>query len=111
MNEFLASGRYVDSAHPAVVGFTKKHSSGKTPTERAVSLYYAVRDEIRYNPFLDFSKAAAYRASAVLEANEGFARGRLLGRDRWERGKVDHPAITRFRGGTRGAARSPRGRA
>ena len=44
--------------------------------ERAVSLYYAVRDGIRYNPFLDFSTRGCFRASACLEAGEGFCVGK-----------------------------------
>jgi transglutaminase-like putative cysteine protease len=76
MNEFLRPGRYIDSAHPAVVAFAEKHSSGGGERERAVSLYYAVRDAIRYNPFLDFSKDDTYRASACLAAGEGFCVGK-----------------------------------
>jgi len=76
MNEFLASGRYVDSAHPAVISFSEKNAKGKNPLERAVSLYYAVRDAIRYNPFLDFSREASYRASQCIAAGEGFCIGK-----------------------------------
>ncbi|MBI1942300.1 MAG: transglutaminase family protein [Betaproteobacteria bacterium] len=76
MNEFLAPGRYVDSAHPAVVDFCQKNSQGKDARERAVSLYYAVRDRIRYNPFLDFSTDAPFRASQCLVAGEGFCVGK-----------------------------------
>ena len=61
---------------PLVVAFAKKHVKGKDERERAVSLYYAVRDEIRYNPFLDFSDPEVFRASAVLEAGEGFCVGK-----------------------------------
>ena len=76
MNEFLAPGRYVDSDHPAVVAFARDHSSGKTDLEKAVSLYYAVRDSIRYNPFLDFSVDAVFRGSHCLETGEGFCIGK-----------------------------------
>jgi transglutaminase-like putative cysteine protease len=76
MNEYLSAGRYIDSAHPAIAAFSKNHSNGKTEQERAVSLYYAVRDKIRYNPFLDFSKREVFRASAVLEAGQGFCVGK-----------------------------------
>jgi transglutaminase-like putative cysteine protease len=76
MTPYLSAGRYVDSAHPAVVAFSNKHSSGSSERERAISLYYAVRDEIRYNPFLDFSDPQVFRASAVLEAGEGFCVGK-----------------------------------
>ncbi|HWV89739.1 MAG TPA: transglutaminase family protein [Burkholderiales bacterium] len=76
MTPYLSAGRYVDSAHPAVLAFSKKYSSGTSERERAISLYYAVRDEIRYNPFLDFSDPEVFRASAVLEAGEGFCVGK-----------------------------------
>ena len=76
MSEYLLPGRFVDSAHPAVVGFSTRNVDGRTERERAVSLYYAVRDQIRYNPFLDFTRSDAFRASAVLEAGQGFCIGK-----------------------------------
>jgi len=76
MNQYLQPGRYVDSDHPAVLEFSEKNSSGNSHRDRAVSLYYAVRDAIRYNPFLDFSRPEAFQASAVLHAGEGFCVGK-----------------------------------
>src|SRR5207249_8423046 len=38
--------------------------------------YYAVRDQIRYNPFLDFSNAEVFKASSVLDAEQGFCVGK-----------------------------------
>jgi len=76
MTEYLAPGRFIDSAHPAVSAFAKKHARGNGERERAVSLYYGVRDEIRYNPFLDFRDREVFRASAVLEAGQGFCVGK-----------------------------------
>lgn len=76
MNAFLSAGRYVDSDHPAVVEFARKHVKGASDLERAVSLYYAVRDGIRYNPFLDFSQDTAFRGSKCLETGEGFCIGK-----------------------------------
>jgi transglutaminase-like putative cysteine protease len=76
MKEYLAPGQFIDSSHTAVVEFSRRNSSGNSPRERAVSLYYAVRDRIRYNPFLDFSDAKVFKASAVLEADQGFCVGK-----------------------------------
>jgi transglutaminase-like putative cysteine protease len=76
MSEYLSSGRYIDSVHPAVQAFSEENVSGDSERERAVTLYYAVRDKIRYNPFLDFRKNDVFRASAVLEAGEGFCIGK-----------------------------------
>ena len=76
MNPFLAPGRFVDSDHPAVVAFVREHAKGATPRERAVALYYAVRDGVRYNPFLDYSREDAFRGSHCLAAGEGFCIGK-----------------------------------
>ncbi len=76
MKPYLEPGRYVDSAHPAVADFSRKNASGRSERERAVSLYYAVRDAVPYNPFLDFSDPDVFKASAVLEANQGFCVGK-----------------------------------
>jgi len=76
MSDYLRAGRYVDSAHPAIVAFSREHSNGRSERERAVALYYAVRDKVRYNPFLDFTKTDVFRASAVLEAGQGFCIGK-----------------------------------
>jgi transglutaminase-like putative cysteine protease len=76
MSQYLSSARYIDSAHPSVAAFSRKHARGEGEREKAVSLYYAVRDGIRYNPFLDFSRPEAFQASAVLGAGEGFCIGK-----------------------------------
>jgi transglutaminase-like putative cysteine protease len=72
MNEYLKPGRFVDSDHLAVVDFSKTHASGRTDRERAVSLYYAVRDRIRYNPFQNFTVDDTYRASVCIERSSGW---------------------------------------
>jgi transglutaminase-like putative cysteine protease len=72
MNDYLKPGRFVDSAHPAVAAFSEKHAVGKTEREKAVSLYYAIRDRIRYNPFQNFMVDDTYRASACLESGVGW---------------------------------------
>jgi len=76
MKEYLQAARYIDSDHPAVIAFARKNSSGKSDQERAVALYYAVRDGIRYNPFLDFSKDETFQASRCITAGEGFCIGK-----------------------------------
>jgi transglutaminase-like putative cysteine protease len=76
MNEYLAPGRYIDSDHPDVIAFAKKNLTGNKAIDQAVALYYAVRDLIRYNPFLDFSSDAPFRASQCLASGEGFCVGK-----------------------------------
>ena len=41
MNGFLKPGRFVDSAHPAVVAFARENAAaGLSVREKAVALYY-----------------------------------------------------------------------
>lgn len=74
--DYLASGEYIDSAHPAVAAFAAEHAQGANDLERGISLYYAVRDLVRYNPFLDFTVPSAYRASDCITSGEGFCVGK-----------------------------------
>lgn len=68
----LAPTELVDSGHPEVRAFAERHARGATPREQAVSLYYAVRDGFRYDPYrLDLS-ADGMRASAVLSLGYGW---------------------------------------
>ena len=72
MNQYLQPGRFIDSAHPAVIAFARQHAAGANDSARAVSLYYAVRDSIRYNPFQNFMADDTYRASVSLEQHLGW---------------------------------------
>ena len=49
---YLGSSAIVDANHPNVTEFAKSRSTGhKDPRAKAVALYYAVRDELRYDPY------------------------------------------------------------
>jgi transglutaminase-like putative cysteine protease len=67
----LAPTALIDSDHPAVIAFAQR-ATGATPRERAVSLYYLVRDEFRYDPYHIDLSVAGMRASRVLEAGYGW---------------------------------------
>jgi transglutaminase-like putative cysteine protease len=76
MNEYRSSARYIDSAHPQVQRFSRENARGASERERTINLYYAVRDQVRYNPFLDFSRPEVFRASSVLKSGQGFCIGK-----------------------------------
>jgi transglutaminase-like putative cysteine protease len=68
----LAATPLVDSDHPAVAEFALTHAVGGSDRERAVALYYAVRDGFRYDPYrVDFTPAGM-RASTVLATGIGW---------------------------------------
>ena len=66
MNEYLNPGPMTDSTHPAVVAFATAHARGDSALERAVSLYYAVRDQVRYDPYNVQLTEVAFCASTTL---------------------------------------------
>lgn len=73
MNEYLIPTRFINSDHPEVVKFAQSRTeTSKTEQEKAVDLYYAVRDEILYSPYdikLDPDKISA---SITLEKKVGY---------------------------------------
>jgi transglutaminase-like putative cysteine protease len=72
MNEYLQPGSFIDSAHPRVAAFAKEHARGSDDREKAIALYYAVRDAVRYHPFQNFTLDETYRASVCLERGSGW---------------------------------------
>jgi transglutaminase-like putative cysteine protease len=93
-SEHLSPGRYIDSDHPEVVAFSVRVAGEPRPDhgkrrpehrkttgpatasgedrERAVALYYAVRDEFRYEPYHIDLNPEAMKASALLDRGYGF---------------------------------------
>jgi transglutaminase-like putative cysteine protease len=71
--EFLAATYFLDFDTPAVAQFADRACTGiGAAQQRAVALYYAVRDSIRYDAYrIDFSREG-FRASRALEDGYGF---------------------------------------
>ena len=69
---WLAATRCIDSDHPAVQAFAQQHAQGATPTGRAVALYRAVRDGIRYDPYRIDLSAQGMKASTALAQGHGW---------------------------------------
>jgi transglutaminase-like putative cysteine protease len=63
---YLAPNRFVDSDHPAVIAHAQEHGVGATARDRAVALYYAIRDGFRYNPWNVKFSAEHFIASHLL---------------------------------------------
>ena len=67
----LAPTLLIDSDHPAVLEFSRR-ATGADARERAVSLYYLVRDGFRYDPYRIDLTPGGMRASRVLEVGYGW---------------------------------------
>lgn len=73
-NEYLLPTGIIDSDHEDVNQFALEivGTQARDPVEKAVKLYYAVRDNIRYDPYHPFHLPEHYRASNVLRNGRGF---------------------------------------
>ncbi len=70
---YLQPTPILDAQHPSVRSFAREAVAGSTePVEKAVLLFYAVRDGIWYDPYTPFYRPEHYRASRTLAAGRGF---------------------------------------
>jgi len=69
----LAATDCINHAHPAVQAFVAAYDEPTaTPRERAVALYYAVRDRIRYDPYFIHLSAVGLSASTCATSGRGW---------------------------------------
>jgi transglutaminase-like putative cysteine protease len=69
----LAATDLLDFHHPAVQAFVAQAGANRgSYIERAVALFYAARDRIRYDPYQISGAPADYRASSVALAGHGW---------------------------------------
>jgi transglutaminase-like putative cysteine protease len=73
MDQYLRSTPFVDWETREVYEYARGHAGGAAgPVEKAVKLYYAVRDEVRYDPYdLDLT-VEGMRASTTLMRRRGW---------------------------------------
>jgi transglutaminase-like putative cysteine protease len=70
---YLTPTAIIDSDHPAIIDYAAQTAGDATDiTGQAVRLYYAVRDQIWYDPYYPFYLPEHYRASNVLKSGRGF---------------------------------------
>ncbi len=62
----------IDSNHPSIGAFTQQHAQGSDDRQRAVALYYAVRDGFRYDPYRIDLSPLGMTASTVLATGYGW---------------------------------------
>jgi transglutaminase-like putative cysteine protease len=69
----LAPAWFVDSDAPNVRAFADRVTAGRgTPTDKAIALFDAVRDEFWYDPFCLTTDPDAYRASRIVEQDHNW---------------------------------------
>jgi len=74
VDDYLRPGVFIDSDHPSVKAFTDKVLEDCAPAaiDRAVALYYAVRDGLRYDPYSMDMDGANFTASHIVSQKAAF---------------------------------------
>ena len=71
--DYLQPTEFIDSDSPLVRDFATKAVAGApSPREKAVKLYYAVRDGIYYDPYRIEHTREGFKASAILAKGYGY---------------------------------------
>jgi transglutaminase-like putative cysteine protease len=74
---YLSPAEYIDNDHEAVRAKAAAVAGGVAdPVERSRRLYAAVRDGIRYDPYVDYTDRETYRASSVLAQGQAYCVGK-----------------------------------
>ncbi len=77
MAQFLAAGVFIDSDSPQIIAFVKQTIEGVNgPTAAVLRLFSTIRDNITYDPYLNYADPATYRASSVLARSRAFCIGK-----------------------------------
>ncbi|MBS3809904.1 MAG: transglutaminase family protein [Desulfobacterales bacterium] len=73
MRQYLQPTAFIDFDQPEVASYAEKNA-GRTqnPVKKAVNLYYAVRDDIFYDPYAINLTVEGLRASTTLEKGRGW---------------------------------------
>lgn len=72
--KFLSPTEIIDCDHPKIIEYANESvkNAEDDPVEKAVKIYYAVRDNIWYDPYYPFFLTEHYRASNILKSGRGF---------------------------------------
>jgi len=74
---YLSPAEFIDSDHDGVRAKAQQTAGSVSDrAEQARLLYRAVRDEIRYDPYIDYTDPETYRASSVLAKGHGYCVGK-----------------------------------
>lgn len=72
-SRYLSPGEFVDSDHPAIIAYAARVAGQSgSKLEKVLRLFYAVRDDIYYDPYLPMGRKESYRASDCLLSRRGW---------------------------------------
>lgn len=72
-SEYLKPGRFIESQDPVVIAFARDLAGeAASDTEKALKLFYALRDDVLDDPYMPLDDPKSYSAKAALESGRGW---------------------------------------
>lgn len=72
-SEYLKPGEFIESEDPAIIAFAEEAiGDAADDVEKALKLFYAVRDGLLYDPYLPLDDPKSYSAKVALETGRGW---------------------------------------
>jgi transglutaminase-like putative cysteine protease len=73
MQPFLDKTLYFDIDDPELISFSDRYvQEGMTPKQKAIALYYGVRDSIGYNPYTFSPLEESFKASHCVVQSQSY---------------------------------------
>ena len=73
IQNYLQASVEIDCDHPSIIELNQRLTQDcNTASDKAVKLFYYVRDECHYNMYATTGERAAYRSSTILESGQGW---------------------------------------
>jgi transglutaminase-like putative cysteine protease len=73
LSEYLTPTYYINSDHPSIKQFVADTLNNESDqVQQAIALYYAVRDQFRYDPYSFSMEKSAFQASFILSKGHGW---------------------------------------
>lgn len=70
---YLMPSTYIDSDADNIIAYAHETTKGHDgDTEKAIALYYRIRDQFSYTPYMDYNNPNIFRASWAVEQDVGF---------------------------------------
>jgi len=70
---YLQPGTYIDSDAGNIIAYAHETCTGITgDMDRAIALYYRIRDDFTYTPYIDYTNPDVFKASWTLGQDVGF---------------------------------------
>ena len=92
--EYLKPTEFIDCDTGEVQAFAQKAvNNATTPREKAIRLYYAVRDEIYYDPYRIEASRNAFKASTILRQGYGYCVAKAVVFTRFARRQIPRPIL------------------